>query len=104
MRELTIPTETTGDKNATEMMRLWLAHGNLHVSLLLGMWEDAEECNIDERDAWGELLADTIQHIANGLHQSHGWNKEQTAIRITNSFLKNIKSPQGVITGEYVQD
>ena len=104
MRELKIPPETEGDEKATEMMRVCLAHGNLHVSLLLGMWADAENCGIDERDAWGELLADTIQHIANGLSQSHSWNKEQTAIRITNSFLKNIKSPQGLVTGEYMNE
>ena len=103
MRELQPPTEIEGDDNATEMIRVWLAHDDLNVSLLLGMWEDAEDCEIDERDAWGELLADTIQHIANGLNKSHGWNKEQTIARITNSLIKNTKSPRGVVTGDYVE-
>ena len=103
MRELPIPSGTQGDEDAREMIRVWLAHENLHVSLHLGMWEDAEECDIDERDAWGELLADTIQHIANGLNQSHGWDKEKTIVRITNSLLKNTKCPSGVITGGYLE-
>ncbi|TQV69606.1 DUF5076 domain-containing protein [Exilibacterium tricleocarpae] len=104
MRELRTPTGIEGDDDSTEMIRIWLAHEDLHVSLLLGMWEDAEECEVDERDAWGELLADSIQHIANGLNQSHGWDKEQTIVRITNSLLKNTKCPTGVVTGSYVEE
>jgi hypothetical protein len=57
-RELIQPPEIAGDEDATEMIRVWLAHNALHVSMLLGMWQDAEESEIDERDAWGELLCD----------------------------------------------
>ena len=103
MRELDKPIQTDGDENATEMMRIWLAHDDLHVSLLLGMWADADDCDIDERDAWGELLADTVQHIANGLNKSHGWDITETVSKISNSFLKNAKSPQGDITGDYTE-
>jgi len=102
MRELSKPIETTDDDNATEMVRIWLAHQDLHVSLFLGMWEDAEESEVDERDAWGRLLADTVQHIAHGLAQSHGWDKEQTTAQITRSFLSNVDLPEGDITGSYV--
>src|SRR6185503_18949061 len=45
MRELKHPPEIAGDKKATEMIRVWLAHDQLHVSMLLGMWQDAEECD-----------------------------------------------------------
>lgn len=82
VRQLTIPPETAGDDDATEMIRIWLAHNELHVSLLLGMWADAEDAEVDERDAWGELLSDVIRHIANGLEQSHGWDAGQTVARI----------------------
>jgi hypothetical protein len=103
MRELPIPIETAGDEDATEMMRIWLAHDDLKISLFLGMWEDADDCDIDERDAWGQLLADTIQHIANGMQQSHGWDKEQTIAQITRSLLKNTDCPLGSVTGGYVE-
>ncbi|BBO27699.1 hypothetical protein AltI4_20870 [Alteromonas sp. I4] len=103
MRELRIPIEVGGDEKATEMMRIWLAHDELHVSLLLGMWEDAEDCDVDERNAWGELLADTIRHIANGMEQSHGWDKKETIAQITRSLLKNTDLPRGTITGGYVE-
>ena len=59
------------------MIRVWLAHNALCVSMRLGMWEDAEECPVDERHAWGHLLADLTRHIANGLRQSHGWSEQE---------------------------
>ncbi len=104
MRELDIPVETAGDGDAVEMARIWIAHEGLHVSLLLGMWEDARDTEVDERHAWGELLADTVHHIANGLAQSHDWDKEQTAAQITRAFLQCIELPDGTITGGYVED
>lgn len=102
MRELPIPIETAGDDDATEMIRIWLAHQDLKISLHLGMWEDADDCDIDEREAWGELLADTVAHIANGMYQSHGWDRDETVERVTRSLLENTKSPKGIVTGEYV--
>ena len=57
MRELTIPPETHGDPRATEMIRVWLAHEDVHVSLLLRRWEDADDSEVDEREAWGNMLA-----------------------------------------------
>ena len=102
MRDLPIPPETYGDDKASEMIRVWLAHNDLHISLLLGMWEDAEDSQVDETEAWGRLLADTIQHIANGLNKSHGWDKNKTVSEITSSFLQFSKSPEGEITGDYV--
>ncbi len=73
------------------MMRIWLAHDELYVSLLLGMWEDAEDCDVDERNAWGELLADTIRHIANGMEQSHGWDKKETIAQLLGLY-SNIRT------------
>ena len=104
MRKLPIPPETKGDERATEMMRVWLAHNDLHVSLMLGMWEDAEDSMIQETEAWGRLLADTVQHIANGLSKSHGFNEQSTVNQIRSSFLEFLKSPEGETTGDYVDE
>lgn len=65
MRELKRPPATTEDENATEMIRAWIAKGDLHVSLYLGMWQSLQEPEIDERDARGEMLADITRRIAN---------------------------------------
>ena len=101
MRELVVPPETDGDPLATEMIRVWLAHNDVHVSLLLGMWEDAEEAEVDEREAWGNMLADVARHIANGMNQSHGWEQKSTIARIKQAFLDNIEHQERVIDGKY---
>jgi len=64
--ELPIAPETEDDDRATEMIRVWLAHNDLHVSLNLGMWQGADS-EVDEREAWGFLLANLTRHIANGM-------------------------------------
>ncbi|WP_407136580.1 DUF5076 domain-containing protein [Xanthomonas protegens] len=58
-----------GDPGVAEMIRVRLAHDDVHVSLLLGMWADAEDCDLDKREARGNLLTDVAQHIANGMTQ-----------------------------------
>lgn len=104
MRELDVPPETEGDPRATEMIRVWLAHNQLHVSLLLGMWEDAEDSQIDEREAWGHLLADVARHIANGLEQSHGWSQQSTIAWIRQEFLENLVDQSHDVEGSYPED
>ncbi len=101
MRELNHPPEIAGDEKATEMVRVWLAHNQLHVSMLLGMWQDAEECEVDERDAWGELLADLTKHIANGMMKEYGWDYDSTRDRIRAAFLKNFDDKSRTIEGDF---
>ena len=103
MRELERPPEIEGDPRATEMIRVWLAHDDLHVSMLLGMWQDADEEEIDERDAWGLLLADVVRHIANGMSQSHGWKPEETIACVRAKFLEDLEDPERIIEGRYAE-
>ncbi|HEY4581578.1 MAG TPA: DUF5076 domain-containing protein [Lysobacter sp.] len=102
IRSLPTPLEIDGDPEATEMIRVWLAHGALHVSLLLGMWQDADDCDIDEREAWGQLLADVARHVANGMAQSHGWQRDATLARIRRAFVENIGHHENTVSGGYV--
>lgn len=104
MRPLQVPSEIEGDERATEMIRVWLANNQLCVSLRLGMWQDAEDSGIDERAAWGELLADLTRHIANGMMQSHGWDYDSTRDSIRAAFLKNYDEKAGDIEGDYSED
>jgi hypothetical protein len=103
MRELKQPPATTEDEHATEMIRAWIAKGDLHVSLRLGLWQDPQNPDIDERDAWGELLADLTRHIANGMMKEHGWDYDSTRDRIRTAFLKwyddKSASTEGDFTG-----
>lgn len=103
MRELEIPSEVKKDENATEMVRFWLANNEPNVSLLLGMWEDAEDSGIDELTAWGNVLSDIAQHIANGMEQSHGWKYEQTMHILMEKFIQCAKDRAPGLDGEYTE-
>lgn len=102
-RELIQPPDIGGDENATEMIRVWIAHNKLHVSMLLGMWQDAEESEVDERDAWGELLSDLTKHIANGMMKEYGWDYDSTRDRIRAAFLQSFDDKSGTIEGDFLQ-
>jgi len=101
IRELNRPIGIKGDDRATEMIRVWLANDELNVSLFLGMWEDAADSKVDERDAWGFLLADLTRHIANGMMQSHGWDFDQTRNRIRDAFLERYQIKGNTVEGTY---
>jgi hypothetical protein len=104
VRELQRPPEIAGDDLATEMIRVWLAHNELHASMLLGMWEDAKDCEIDERKAWGHLLADLTRHIAHGLRQSHGWAEKSTIAWIRQEFLESLADNMHAVEGRYIDE
>lgn len=104
MRELLRPTGIVGHEDATEMIRFWLANGEPHLSLLLGMYEDAEDCDVDELWAWGNILADIAQHVANGLEQSHGYEFDHSIRSLTQHFLKAMSKRVPGMVGEYVDD
>ena len=99
--ELDPPPEIAGDNNATEIVRAWAAHGQLHVALLLGAWEEVEESDVDERDAWGELLADVTRHVANGMMKEYGWDYDSTRERIKVAFLRNFDDKSRTVEGDY---
>jgi predicted secreted Zn-dependent protease len=101
MRILPWPDGIEDDQNATEMIRVWIAKNELQVSMLLGMWADAESYDIDEKHAWGELLADLIRHIANGMRQSHGRNKDEAELAIANSLLNHLGYGEDTVEGNY---
>lgn len=100
MSELPIPEGVQDDPNALEMLRVWIGNKDIQVSMLLGMWEDASNGDIDERDAWGELLADLIRHIANGLTQSHDYNINASERRIAHALITHLGYGANTITGE----
>jgi hypothetical protein len=103
MNELQIPEGIQDDPNAMEMIRVWIGNKDIQVSMLLGMWEEASNFEMDERDAWGELLADLIRHIANGLTQSHDYQKDASEMRIANSLIRHLGYGANTIQGE-IQD
>jgi hypothetical protein len=65
------------------------------------MWQDAEDSEVDEREAWGFLLADLTRHIANGMMQQYGWDYDATRDRMRLSFLQNFDDKTGNVEGNF---
>jgi len=65
--QLRIPEAAGKDPRSLELLRVWIADQDQHVSLRVGVWEDPF--------AWGLVLADLAGHIANTYVQQQGSQK-----------------------------
>lgn len=97
--ELPIPPVALKHRSA-EMIRVWLANGKQHVVLNIGFWE---ERGIDERDAWGLLLADMIHHIADAHESEYGHKSQETIAKIRRAFETEMDSPTSARLGAFVK-
>jgi hypothetical protein len=97
MNELDPPHTISGDPDATEMLRLWAAHGKLQVAINIGRYE---ENGYDEAQAWGVILADAARHVANAMSQRYGASRDSEIARIRASFLAELHDPTSAIAGE----
>ncbi len=94
LRELIIPPAAIDDENASEVLRAWLAHEQLFCVLNPEGFEDV--------GSWGILLADVARHIANGLAEARGLDKEESLQRITELFKAELDRPTDEPTGHFV--
>jgi hypothetical protein len=83
--QLTISDAAKRDSKSFELLRVWIAENNQHVSLRAGVWEDPA--------AWGIMLADLAGHVANTYEQSEGRNRAETLQRIKAGFDAEMSSP-----------
>ncbi len=74
---LPIPAAASRDPRSLEVLRVWIANGEQHVALAFGMWQDPA--------AWGLLLADLAQHIA----EAHAQQDEEVDAE---DFLEQIRA------------
>jgi len=72
--ELIIPESTKTDLKAQEILRAWVANGNLHVSLSVETWNDPT--------AWGIVLADLAKHVAKAYQLHKQLDEAETLKRI----------------------
>ncbi len=61
-KQLTRPAAVEKDEYAVEMIQGWIADRGLACSLNLGHWH--HNSKLDERHAWGVMLADLAREIA----------------------------------------
>ena len=64
----------------------------------------AGEAGLDEREAWGYLLADVVRHIGRGLAEQCGWEGVETIERVLNSLLRHARDDRGPAQGRFADD
>ena len=60
--QLRVPEPARTDAKSFELLRVWIAHQDQHISLRVGVWKEPEH--------WGMMLADLARHIAAAFEQS----------------------------------
>ena len=98
--ELPIPPEAKASP-AVEMIRVWLAKEQAHVVLNIGFWEDR---GLDERSAWGILLADMIHHVANAHESEYGHDANETIAKIRRALEAEMDGPTSERLGDFVNE
>jgi hypothetical protein len=88
-----IPEQAKADPAAFEILRVWIAQGDQHVSLRTGVWDDPA--------AWGILLADITRHIAGAHADSMQWDPAAPVERIKAGFNAELASPTDEPTGRF---
>jgi hypothetical protein len=77
-KALPIPAPALADPAAVELARVWVAGGDQHVSLAVGVWEDPA--------AWGIMLVDLARHVAQAYAQDQGGDVDQILSRVREGF------------------
>lgn len=99
--QLPIPGMAISDAASVELIRVWIAGKGLQASLRIGAWEHTP--TIDERNAWGVVLADVVKHIADALTRQ-GKDKSETIAKIRAGFLAELDRPTSSTAGEFVDE
>jgi hypothetical protein len=99
--ELPRPDAIAADPNATEMISVWLAHNAPQIAIRLGMWDEA---GLDEREAWGYLLADVVRHVSQGLAEQCGWEPDETTRRVLEALLKYSQGGSETARGRFADE
>lgn len=100
MNERPIPEAAVQDPNSVEMLRVWVAGGQLHCSLKVGMYRDG--MGIDEELAWGTILADAARHIAKALQDGGNLNETDSLAKLAAAFNEEVSVPSSELKGGFV--
>ena len=92
MKELVIPPAAFQDSTSLEVLRVWIARNEQHITLLAGIWDDP--------GAWGILLADLARHIVNAYMLEEEIDPEEFLTRIRALFDAELNSPTDAPRGK----
>lgn len=96
---MSIPPVALRDENSVEIIRVWIAEQGLHSVINIGRYaEDGPEREIA---AWGIILADLTQHIADALSAEGFGNPSDLHERLVQAFSTEVDSPTSSHQGEF---
>jgi Domain of unknown function (DUF5076) len=90
--QLRVPEAARTDAKSFELLRVWIAHQDQHISMRVGVWNEPE--------AWGMMLADLARHIAAAFEQSEKRDPTETLARVKAGFETEMESPTEEVHGE----
>jgi Domain of unknown function (DUF5076) len=93
--QLAIPPGAAADAKAFELVRAWVAQGDLHVSLQMGGWDDPT--------AWGVVLADLVRHVARFYQEQKRLNPQATIARVRDAMDAELDGEEVEDEGDLVQ-
>ncbi|WP_084217332.1 DUF5076 domain-containing protein [Xenophilus azovorans] len=96
-----IPEAALRDKDAVEMLRVWIAERGLHCSIKVGMYR--ETTRVPEEVAWGKILADVAKHVANALETGYSTRADESLKKIQANFIKELEASTSLAKGGFVQ-
>ncbi len=90
-KELDIPPEALTDPDGFELLRLWAAHEQLHVSISGDLGGEAED--------FGELLADLFEHASRMFAQKDSRPLDECRQGILEEFQRRVVAPKPSLEG-----
>jgi hypothetical protein len=94
---LEVPPGAKSDRQATELIRAWAAHGGLQCSLNINAWS-GEQTTI----GWGIVLSDIARHVSHALYESRQLDRTRTLAEIQRVFNAELESPTADTNGTFV--
>ncbi len=99
MKVLAVPPAAMRDEQSVEVLRVWIAERGLHCCLCVGRY--AADGIKTETRAWGVIIADAVQHIADALASEGYGARDELLSAVIESFEAEIASPTSGRTGEF---
>jgi hypothetical protein len=82
-----LPSPPPGQQSPVEVLRAWIADGQLECSLQgVGMTDPGD---------WGGIFADLARHLAGAFAEIEGKPPEETLRLIRDHFLADLEAPGG---------
>jgi len=86
MTPLAPPDDAIDNNNAVEVLRGWIVNEDLQVSL-------AFEAFGNNPEIWGQLLAETVTHLADAMSAEKFGKRDVIFAKIRASLLEHLENP-----------